>query len=208
MPHRNPAPMYKSSQYIPWQNLPSNIIHKKLYDRIYLNPRTTKYSRHVESILIPTKTTPHRSAKIQWTYNKIYRPYPPNTKHPSTATQPTSLTSQKSHILTWNASSHNTIMPCLHDMVTYRQTPPTIIAIQETKLSVIKSTKHIQNLFPHYKLFFNNTHNITRIMHQIMTYRGYRGELLLLIHNKHVIPCNLSKTPTPHIYHHSSKQSA
>ena len=49
----------------------------------------------------------------------------------------------------------------------------------------------------HYKLFFNNTHNITRTIHQRMIHRGHRGRLLALIHNKHASPGNLSKIPTP-----------
>ena len=88
-------------------------------------------------------------------------------------------------------------MPCLQDLITNPQRPPSIIAIQETKLSATKSTNHIQILFPQYKLFFNNTHNITRITRQRMTYRGYRGGLLLLIHKTHAFPSNLSKIPTP-----------
>jgi hypothetical protein len=87
-------------------------------------------------------------------------------------------------------------MPCLQDLISNSQEPPSIITIQETKLSATKSTKYIQRLFPQYKLFFNNTHNITRITRQRMPYRGYRGGLLLLIHNKHAFPGNLSKIPT------------
>ena len=52
-------------------------------------------------------------------------------------------------------------MPCLQDLVTQFQIPPSVITIQETKLSATKSTKHIENLFPHYKFFLNNTHKIT-----------------------------------------------
>jgi hypothetical protein len=61
----------------------------------------------------------------------------------------------------------------------------------------MNSSRYIQNIFPHYKLLFNNTHNITRTMRQRMTHRGYRGGLLTLIHNKHAFPDNLSKIPTP-----------
>ena len=88
-------------------------------------------------------------------------------------------------------------MPCLQDLITSHQNPPSFIAIQETKLSATKSTTYIQRLFPQYKLFFNNTHNITRVTRQRMTYRGYRGGLLLLIHKKHAFPGNLTKIPIP-----------
>ena len=108
----------------------------------------------------------------------------------------TIFTSEESYIITWNASSFNTTMSCLHDLATYSQTPPIAITIQETKLTATKSTKHIQNLFLHYKFLFNNTYNITRIMRQRMTHRGYKGELLTLIHNKHAFLGNLSKIPT------------
>ena len=110
---------------------------------------------------------------------------------------PLPLTSRETHAITWNASSLNTAMPCLQDLITNHQNPPSFIAIQETKLSATKSTTYIQRLFPQYKLFFNNTHNITRVTRQRMTYRGYRGGLLLLIHKKHAFPGNLTKIPTP-----------
>lgn len=87
-------------------------------------------------------------------------------------------------------------MPCLQDITTYFQIPSTSITIQEIKLIPTKSTKHIQNIFPLYKLFINNTRNITWIMHQRMTHKGYRGGLLTLIHNKHAFPYNLAKIPT------------
>ena len=57
-------------------------------------------------------------------------------------------------------------------------------------------TKHIQNLFPQYKFYFNNTHNITQASCQRMTYKGHRGGVITLIHNKYVYPNNLFKSPT------------
>lgn len=129
--------------------------------------------------------------------NDYTHPNPPLIQNPSPPNVPIPLTSQESYALTWNASSLNTAMPCLQDLITNPLKPLSIITIQETKLAATKSTNHIQRLFPHYKLFFNNTHNIIRITRQKMTYRGYRGGLLLLIHKKHAFPYNLSKIPIP-----------
>ena len=130
--------------------------------------------------------------------NEYTHPNPPPPINLPTPTTLPPLTSQESYAITWNASSLNTAMPCLQDLITHPQRPPSIIAIQETKLSATKSTQYIQRLFPQYKLFFNNTHNVTRVTRQRMTYRGYRGGLLLLlIHKTHAFPSNLSKIPTP-----------
>jgi hypothetical protein len=115
---------------------------------------------------------------------------------------PTTLTSQESHIIMWNATSLNTTMSCLQDLTTYSQIPPTIISIQETKIT---ATKYISNHFPHYKFYFNNTYNITRIMRQRLIHRRHRGGLLTLIHNKHAFPGNLLKLPTLQTSHHSFK---
>lgn len=85
-------------------------------------------------------------------------------------------------------------MPCIKYLVTYLNTPPTIIFVQETKFTATKFTKHIQDLFPHYKLFFNNTHNVTQPTHQRMTYKAHQGAILTLIHNKYAYLDNPSKT--------------
>ena len=81
------------------------------------------------------------------------------------STQPTRIntnTNNETNIITWNASSLNTTLPNLQSLITYTQTNTTIIIIQETKLTTTKSTKYFQNLFPQYKLVFNNTHALTR----------------------------------------------
>ena len=127
--------------------------------------------------------------------NEYTYPTPLPTHHLPPPTGPLPLTSQETHAITWNASSLNTAMPCLHDLIP-KIRPQLSPYIQETNLSATKTTKYIQRLFPRYKHFFNNTHNITRVTRQRMTYKGYRGGVLLLIHKKHAFPGNLAKIPT------------
>jgi exonuclease III len=99
--------------------------------------------------------------------------------------------------MTWNASSLNTALPNIYNLISNSTTSPTIITIQETKLTATKSTKYIQNLFPEYKLIFNNTHALTRCIQQRMPYTPARGGLLTLINNKYAYPGNITKIPTP-----------
>jgi hypothetical protein len=56
----------------------------------------------------------------------------------------------------------NTALPGLQSLAN-KPTPPSIIAIQETKLTASKSTKYLQRLFPQYKMIFNNTNISTQI---------------------------------------------
>ena len=176
---------------------PPNTIHKKLYDYIHLNPDTLNIQNISEAFPYLPRQLLIEALRYNEPINEYIHPNPPPIQNPSSSNRPIPLTSQETYAITWNASSLNTAMPCLQDLITNPQKPPSIITIQETKLSATKFTKHIQRLFPHYKLFFNNTHNITRITRQRMTYRGYRGGLLLLVHKKHAFPGNLSKIPTP-----------
>ena len=176
---------------------PPNTIHKKLYDYIHLNPNTLNIQHMSDVFPYLPRQLLIEALRYKEPINEYTHPNPPPTQSPPTSTSPLLLTSQKSYAITWNASSLNTAMPCLQDLITNPQRPPSIITIQEIKLSATKSTNHIQRLFPQYKLFFNNTHNITRVTRQRMTYRGYRGGLLLLIHKMHAFPGNLSKIPTP-----------
>jgi exonuclease III len=119
---------------------------------------------------------------------------------PNIATQTPRIitnTNQETNIITWNASSLNTALPNLQSLITHTQTNTAIITIQETKLTATKSTKYIQNLFPEYKLIFNNTHALTRCIQQRIPYTPGRGGLLTLIHNKYAFPSNITKIPTP-----------
>ena len=176
---------------------PSNTIHNKLYDYIHQNHDILNIQNLQETFLYLPRQLLIEALRVNEPINEYTRPNPPPIQNPTPSHNPTPLTSQNTYAIIWNASSLNTAMPCLQDLITHHQQPPSIITIQETKLSATKSTKHIQRLFPQYKLFFNNTYNITRVTRQRMTYRGFRGGLFLLIHNKHAFPGNLSKIPTP-----------
>jgi hypothetical protein len=106
-------------------------------------------------------------------------------------------TEHKTNIITWNASSFNTSLPNLQNLINNSLNNTAIIHIQETKLTANKSTKYIQNLFPEFKLLFNNTHALTRCIQQRMPYTPGKGGLLTLIHNKYAFPGNITKLPTP-----------
>jgi hypothetical protein len=90
----------------------------------------------------------------------------------------------------------NTALPGLQSL-TNKPTPPSIIAIQETKLIASKSTKYLQRLFPQYKMIFNNTNIPTQTQRtQGQPYNNPRGGLLILIHQSYTFPGNVSKIPT------------
>jgi hypothetical protein len=75
--------------------------------------------------------------------------------------QNTPYTNPATKILSWNSGTLNIALPGLQSL-TNKPTPPSIIAIQETKLIASKSTKYLQRLFPEYKMIFNNTTTITQ----------------------------------------------
>ena len=176
---------------------PSNTIHNKLYDYIHQNHNSLNIQDLQKTFPYLPRQLLTEALRYNEPINEYTHPNPTPIQNLAPSHNPTPLTSQHTYAITWNASSLNTAMPCLQDLITNPQQPPSIITIQETKLSATKSTNYIQKLFPQYKLFFNNTHNITRVTRQRMTYRGHRGGLLLLIHTKHAFPGNLSKIPTP-----------
>ena len=129
---------------------------------------------------------------------------PPLPNTPAQHPQVNQTTHHSTHIITWNASSLNTALPNLHQLISNTPNNPTIITIQETKLTATKSTKYIQNLFPQYKLIFNNTHALTRCIQQRIPYTPARGGLLTLINNTYAYPSNITippnnrnKEPTP-----------
>jgi hypothetical protein len=106
-------------------------------------------------------------------------------------------TEHETNIITWNASSLNTSLPNLQSLINNSLNNTATIHIQETKLTANNSTKYIQNLFPEFKLIFNNTHALTRCIQQIMPYTPGRGGLLTLIHKKYAFLGNIIKIPTP-----------
>ena len=70
-------------------------------------------------------------------------------------------TNPDTKMISWNCGTLNTALLGLQSL-TNNSTPPSIIAIQETKLTASKSTKYLQILFPQYKMIFNNTNTSTQ----------------------------------------------
>ena len=175
---------------------PPNSIHKELYNFIHSHETPPTLA------IIQTKFLflPHEliieSLRCFETLNEYAHP-PPLLNTPTPITRINNNTNHVTNIITWNASSLNTTLPNLQSLISCTQTNTTIITIQETKLTATKSTKYIQNLFPQYKLIFNNKHALTRCIHQRMPYTPGRGGLLTLIHNKYAFPGNITKIPTP-----------
>jgi exonuclease III len=116
--------------------------------------------------------------------------------HPPINPQHTPHTNLDTKIISWNCGTLNTALPRLQAL-TNKPTPPSIIAIQETKLTTSKSTKYLQRLFPQYKMIFNNTATPTQIHQtQRQPYNNPRGGLLTLIHQHYAFPVNVTKIPT------------
>jgi hypothetical protein len=119
----------------------------------------------------------------------------PIQNHPPINPQHIPYTNPATTMLSWNCGILNTTLLGLQSL-TNKPTPPSIIAIQETKLIASKSTKYLHRLFPQYKIIFNSTNAITqirRIQGQLYTYP--RGGLLTLIHQQYAFPENITKIP-------------
>jgi hypothetical protein len=80
----------------------------------------------------------------------------PTQNHPPINPQHTPHTNLATQMISWNCGTLNTTLPGLQS-ITNTPNPPSIIAIQETKLTASKSTKYLQRIFPQYKMIFNNT---------------------------------------------------
>jgi hypothetical protein len=132
-------------------------IHTKLYDHIiYNNPpasyETTKTSfPYLPDILIreALNCTQPLIGYIQQPQTTI--PLPQRTNN-------NNYTSNATYFITWNVSSLNTSLPCLQSLIDHHM--PTIITLQETKLTSKKSPKHLQRTFLQYKLIFINQQQI------------------------------------------------
>jgi exonuclease III len=119
----------------------------------------------------------------------------PIQNHPPINPQHIPYTNPATKILSWNYGTLNTALPELQSL-TNMPTPPSIIAIQETKLTASKSTKYLHRSFPQYKMIFNNTTTTTqtrRIHGQPHT--NPRGGLLMLIHQHYAFRGNITKIP-------------
>jgi hypothetical protein len=119
----------------------------------------------------------------------------PIQNHPPVNPRYTPYTNPAIKIILWNCGTLNIALPGLQSL-TYKPTPPPIIAIQETKFTASKSTKYLQRLFPQYKMIFNNTTTITQIRRiQGQPYTNPRGGLLMLIHQYYAFPGNITEIP-------------
>jgi hypothetical protein len=120
----------------------------------------------------------------------------PIQNHPPIIPQNIPHTNPATKMLSWNCGTLNTALPGLQALIN-KPAPPSIIAIQETKITTSKSTKYLNRLFPHYKILFNNTNTSTqtRQIHG-QPYNNPRGGLLTLIHQHYAFPGNITKIPT------------
>jgi len=177
---------------------PRNTIHKELYQFINQNDNTPNLQEMVTNFPYLPEKLLKEALKCEEPLPE-YSPPPPLITHntPITQNQETQNLTYQTHITTWNASSLNTALPSLQNLLSNTSNNPAIITIQETKLTATKSTKYIQNIFPKYKLIFNNTHALTRCIQQRMPYKPARGGLLTLINQNYAYPGNITKIPTP-----------
>jgi exonuclease III len=120
----------------------------------------------------------------------------PIQNHPPINLQHTPYTNPATKILSWNCGTLNTTLLGFQSL-TNKPTPPSIIAIQETKITASKSTKYLNRLFPQYKMIFNKTTTTTQTRRiQGQPYTNPRGGLLMLIHQQYAFPGNITKIPT------------
>jgi hypothetical protein len=169
-------------------------IHRKLYE--YITQNNSHVNFESTKTAFPFLPDTLITEALKCTLPLIGYRYPPrNTIHSNIRITNPVYTNHATHFSTWNISSLNTSLPCLHSYI--EQYTPAILTLQETKLTSKKSPKYIQSMFPQYKLFFNNTHTPTRYNQQIgIPYTPLRGGLLTLIHNNYTYPNNISKIPT------------
>ena len=173
---------------------PPNTIHKELYNFVQQNGHINLQTLIDKFPFLPTRllieTLNYNTPLLEYSH-------PPIPNIPLTRAQETQTTCHHTHIITWNASSLNTALPNFENLANNTISNPATITIHETKLTATKSTKYIQNLFPQYKLIFNNTHALPRCIQQRMPYTPGRGGLLTLINTKYAYPGNITKIPTP-----------
>jgi hypothetical protein len=176
---------------------PSHSIHEKLYAFIHQHSPPP-------SPLILQRQFPYLPLSFIHETLRCFEPLPEytNPQYDIVIPPPTLQQNPQFHhatqFITWNVSSLNTALPNLHEFIIQCSPKPTIIALQETKLSTTKSIKYLQKLFPQYRLLFNNTHSPTTCMHcRGLPYTPMQGGLLTLVHNTYSFPNNVTKIPTP-----------
>jgi hypothetical protein len=128
-------------------------IQKEIYSYI------TTERPNIETLL---QKLPYLPEKLALETLKCLHPLPnfttpnPIQDHPILQARNIPYTNPATNMLSWNCGALNTALPGLQALIN-KPTPPSIIAIQETKLTASKSTKYLQRLFPQYKMVFNNT---------------------------------------------------
>ena len=106
--------------------------------------------------------------------------------------QLTPLMNYESHHMTWNASSFNICHarhPQYSDLLTHTLSYHIYTRGQTYYHQILETPTRLITV---YRLFFNST----RAMHQITTYGGYKGGLLMLIHYKRAYSNKSSTTTT------------
>ena len=174
---------------------PPTTIHNELFDFIHHERVPTTIHTLKEKFSFLPNSLLNEALRIYEPLNEYSHPPPTPQIPPPPTPNVTQNANNNTQIISWNESSLNTALPNLYDIIQY--TNPAIIAIQETKLTATKSTKYIQNLFPQYKLIFNNTHALTRCIQQRIPYTPARGGLLILINQKYAFPGNITKISSP-----------
>ena len=170
---------------------PPTTIHKEIFNFIHQETIPTTIHTLTEKFPFLPNSLLNEALRIYEPLNEYSHPPPIPQIPPPPIPNETQNINSNTQIISWNASSLNTAQPNLQDLM--RHTNLAIIVIQETKLIATKSTKYIQNLFPYYKLIFNNTHALNRCIQQRIPYTPVRGGLLTLINQKYAFPGNITK---------------
>ena len=174
---------------------PPTTIHQETFDFIHQETIPTTIQTLTQKFPFLPNRLLNEALRIYEPLNEYSHPPPTPQIPPPPIPNETQNINNNTEIISWNASSLNIELPNLQVII--RHTNLAIIAIQETKLTATKSTKYIQNLFPHYKLIFNNTHALTRCIQQRIPYTSTRGGLLTLINQKYAFLGNVTKIPSP-----------
>ena len=171
---------------------PPITIHKDMYEFIHQTPKAINIHTLIEKFPFLPNNLLNEALRIHEPLNEYTHPPPIPQIPPLLMPNGMQNDTNNTQIILWNASSLNTTLPNLQDII--QHIILAIITIQETKLSPIKFTKYIQNLFPYYKLIFNNTHVLT--IQQRIPYTAARGDLLTLINQKRAFLRNITKLPS------------
>ena len=148
---------------------PPTTMHKEIFDFIHQETILTTIHALTEKFPFLPNSLLNETLRIYEPLIEYSHPPPIPQIPPSPIPNETQNSYSNTQIISWNASSLNTTLPNIQDLI--RHTNPAIIAIQETKLTATKSTKYIQNLFPSTIKLFLKTINHVKVIGKIVTYR-------------------------------------